>query len=113
MKSMEIYGFRTLNSELCTQNNCIIHPSPSSTRPYHPPVPIIHPSPSSTRPHHPPVPSSKPNLGHNILASKKTVGIEFTTFFSIHKVYDLLWCVQIMSLSKDFCQNLLVSTGGI
>merc|ERR1712177_93072 len=61
MKSMEIYGFRTLNSELCTQNNCIIHPSLSSTRPHHPPVPIIHPSPSSTRPHHPPVPIIHPS----------------------------------------------------
>merc|ERR1711989_213464 len=58
-------------------------------------------------------PTVKSNLGHNIFASKETVGIEFTTFFSIHKVYNLMWCIQIASLSKNFCQNLLVSTGSI
>ena len=58
---MGIHGFRTQNSELSTQNKCVIHPSLSSTRPHHPPVPIIHPSPSSTRPHHTPVPIIHPS----------------------------------------------------
>merc|ERR1712112_189235 len=52
-------------------------------------------------------------LGCNIFASKKTISIVFTTFFSIHKVNNLMWSIQITSLCEDFCQNFLVSTYSI
>merc|ERR1712215_476623 len=57
--------------------------------------------------------SSKPNFGCNMFASKKTVSIVFTTFFTIHEIYNLMGCIQITSFGKDFCQNVLVSTGSI